>query len=196
MPFRSRQAASSSRVVSHTGRRNTAPMVARTVLGLQGSAHGPHRIRPSAPKASAERQMAPTFPGSCTPSNTRNRSPSSSSGGSRLFPLQRNTTPWGVWVSATAASSSFGTSTTRTETGRSGKSVSWVHTTVSSRASHRRASRSILGPSHRNTPSSRRVDRWLFNRRSRAIKGLLRLVIRSRLISGTRRQYRCPGPAQ
>ena len=64
MPERSSRAHSPPASVSYTGRRKQAPMDARTTLGLYGSAQFPTRIRPSAPRASAVRQMVPTLPGS------------------------------------------------------------------------------------------------------------------------------------
>src|SRR5215217_3695767 len=55
-----------------TGAWKREPIVARTVLGLYRSAQPFERATP-APKACAERMIAPTLPGSCTPCNSTRR---------------------------------------------------------------------------------------------------------------------------
>ncbi|MPN32709.1 hypothetical protein SDC9_180189 [bioreactor metagenome] len=109
MPAARKRLHSSSSPHSQTGRRNTAPMVARTVLGAKGSAQWLRRNRPSAPKASAVRQMVPTLPGSCSPSSTRYLEPVRRSGGATGGIRHTKSTPWGVFVSPAQRSSSSGT---------------------------------------------------------------------------------------
>ena len=155
-------------------------MVARRVLGLQGSAQPGSRRRPSAPKASAVRHKVPRFPGSWRPSSTKYRLPVSSSGRARAGRRARKRTCWGVSVGATDRSRSPGTSTWRTPWGiPAGGWVPVCHRMVSSPAPHRRASASILGPSHTMTPSRRRYFRSPVSLRMRVMRGLVLLVILS-----------------
>ena len=50
-----------------TGTAKIAPMLARTALGLNGSALPAPNATQLAPKAAAERSTVPTLPGSLTP---------------------------------------------------------------------------------------------------------------------------------
>ena len=179
-PDRSNSAHSSSGPASHTGSRKQAPIEARTVLGPYGSAQPFTSRRPSAPRASAVRQMVPTFPGSCTPSSTRYRRPSSRSGRVVSGRRARNSAPWGVFIGEMVSITSWGTWMARTPWGSSGTCAPSVTTTVVSGASQHSASSSSLTPSPRYSPASRRAlalpeDSFLIFIKS----GFFRLVIRS-----------------
>ena len=150
-----RAAASSSSSASQAGRRKAAPMVARMVLGPQGSAQWWSRMSPSTPMASAVRQTVPTLPGSCTPSSTRYCRPVSPGRGCAPR-RQTNSAPWGVFMGDREAITSPGTSTSRTPAGSGGSSTPSAATTVSSPASHRAASASSFTPSPAHCPQARR----------------------------------------
>lgn len=153
-------------------------MVARRVLGFQGSAQPGSKMRPSAPKASAVRHRVPTFPGSWRPSSTRYLAPVSSSGRAKGGRAQRKRTFCGVSVGATALSRSAGTSTCRTPSGSSARGGHPAcHKTTSSLAPHFRASTSIFGPSHTITPCCRRSLRSPVSLRRRVMRGLVLLVM-------------------
>ena len=131
-------------------------MEERTTLGLYGSAQFPTRIRPSAPRASAVRQMVPTLPGSWTPSSTRYRFPASVSGGLVSGRRAKNRAPWGVFMGEMVSITSLGTRTARTSEGRAGSSTPSDTTTVVRGARHFRASSNSFLPSPRYSPASRR----------------------------------------
>ena len=153
-------------------------MVARRVLGPQGSAQPGRRISPSAPKASAVRQRVPKFPGSWRLSSTRYRLPDSFAGRAWSGRAQRKRTCCGVWVGATDRSRSPGTVTCRTVGGiPSTGAAPASHRMVSNVAPHRRASPSILGPSHTIRPWLRRVFRLTVSLRMWVIRGLVLLVM-------------------
>ena len=143
-------------------------MVARTVLGEKGSAQWLTNMSPAAPKASAVRQMVPTFPGSCTPSSTSHRPAGRRSGGAVGGRAHRASTPWGLSVSDRLFKRSSGTSASRTP-GRGGSPSSplGVASTVRISAPQRTASPRSLGPSMRNSPASRRAARARLSLRMR-----------------------------
>ena len=164
---------------SYTGRRKQAPMVARTVLGEKGSAQWFTKTRPSAPSASAVRQMVPTLPGSWRPSRISQRSPVSRSGGVRTGILARNSTPWGLLVSHRLSRRSAGTSA-RHRPSSPGRSTPRAVTTPSMTVPAFSASASSLGPSPKKSPLLRRYSRSDVSLRMCLISRLLRLVIISK----------------
>ena len=66
---------SSTRAARATGSANSAPIEARTALGPNGSAQPGPSTTDAAPKASADRTIVPTLPGSPTPHSATQSGP-------------------------------------------------------------------------------------------------------------------------
>src|SRR6266699_2254463 len=135
------------------------PADARTAFAPNGSAHPVRTASAGAPAAAAERQMAPTLPGSCTRSSTISGQPAfraarAASAGVASCTRTIAITPCGVtvWVAARYAAA---VSVTRDSEWNG--SLSPSRTAMSSKSSPAAlASLSTRGPSRRARPGSRR----------------------------------------
>ena len=148
----------SSAVASSTGTRKTLPALARTAFAFHSLTVPGRLTTPVAPKASAERRIVPTFPGSCKPASTTiNAVPSRPVTASQLHARGRTSaaTACGVSVASAASSSARGASSTSVSSGRSNCSSSrsspCAANTHSTRKPARTASATRCGPS---TPTS------------------------------------------
>src|SRR5713101_717404 len=143
------------------------PADARTAFAPNGSAHPASTANAGAPAAAAERQMAPTLPGSCTRSSTISGQPASravraASAGVASCTRTIAITPCGVTV-CVAARYAAGVSVTRDSEWNG--SLSPSRTAMSSKSSPAAlASLRTSGPSRRARPGSRR---WARRRRRR-----------------------------
>src|SRR6266481_1658606 len=150
------------------------PADARTALAPNGSAHPVRTASAGAPAAAAERQMAPTLPGSCTRSSTISGQPAfraarAASAGVASCTRTIAITPCGVTV-CVAARYAAGVSVTRDSEWNG--SLSPSRTAISSKWSPASlASLRTRGPSRRARPGSRRRARRR-RRRSTSLSGL------------------------
>ena len=160
-------------------RRNTAPMEARVVLTLHGSAQPSKSSSPSKSKASSVRRIVPTLPGSCTPSSTTYRRPVSFSGRALWGRRQVNSAPWGVFMGDTEAITSRGICTIRAHLGRVSRAMSSLRATSTISAPQRTASPRSLGLSQRKSPVSRRYAASFPSFFMCCISGFVRAVILS-----------------
>src|SRR5205809_1448362 len=168
-------AAKSSQSARATISRKTLPADALTDLAPKGSAQPSSTARAGAPAAAAVRQIAPTFPGSCTRSSTTRGQPASraaaiasSAVDSRTLAIAR--TPCGVTVWLIERNTSRASITCR-----AASAPNWSPSRpamTSSSTPDATASATTRGPSRRAKPGSRRRARRR-NLRTTSFSGLM-----------------------
>src|SRR5579875_337703 len=141
---------------------NTLPAEARTALGPKGSAPPSRMATAGAPAAATVRQIAPTLPGSCTPSSTTRGQPAAAAAAAASAIDLRGrganaSTPCGVTVCPTAWKARGPSLTTRLA--GASNSTSSRSTSISSGTPQLTASRTTLGPSSSTTSPPRRRAR-------------------------------------